>query len=253
MSQTDAPILILTATIAPPADATNLSRTDPAARLNDYASALRYYAACLERAVISGIVFAENSLADISVLRQLAAQSSRPERIEFIQFAGLDHPGRCGRGYGEFKLLDHAMRESALINDAPPDAEVWKITGRYEVLNLAPILARRSPECDLWAHCRNLPRRWADMYLLGWRREFYHRHLEGIYRELDQSASAASAEQMFRDKVDTLALKQRVCRRFAEPPDLRGIRGLDGAAYSDQRLKQLVRRVCDNLFPWVWI
>jgi hypothetical protein len=58
---------------------------------------------------------------------------------------------------------------------------------------------------------------------------------------------------MFRDKVDALARDGKVCRRFAASPDLRGIRGLDGAAYSDQRLKQMVRRVCDNVLPWVWI
>lgn len=248
-----APILILTATVAPPADASLLSRTDPAVRLLDYSKALGFYVDCLERSVISGIVFAENSQADISMLRQQVAGSPRRDRIEFIQFAGLDHPGAYGRGYGEFKLLDFAMRESRLINAGAPNEEVWKVTGRYEVLNLAAILSRRPAGCDIWLHCRNRPQRWADMYLMGWRRDFYRRHLEGVYVDLNQSIGRDSAEVKFRDKVDALAQSEKVCRRFNPSPELRGVRGLDGAAYSEQRIKRLVRRICDNILPWVWV
>ena len=248
-----APILILTATVAPPADASHLSRTDPAVRLLDYAKALGFYVECLERSIISGIVFAENSQADISTLSQQVAKSSRRDRIEFVQFAGLDHPGSYGRGYGEFKLLDFAMRESRLINDAAADAEVWKVTGRYEVLNLAAILRRRPADRDMWLHCRNRPQRWADMYLMGWRRDFHRRHIEGVYRDLNESTGRTSAEVKFRDKVDALAQSEKVCRRFNPSPELRGIRGLDGAAYSEQRAKRLVRRICDNILPWVWV
>ena len=255
MERPVSPILILTATVVPPSDATNLARVDPALRLADYAQALRLYVRYLERSVISGIVFAENSQADISSLKELVAGSPCAGRIEFLQFAGLDHPGSCGRGYGEFKLIDFAMRESSLINEAAQDAEIWKITGRYEVVNLAEILARRSQRCSLWAHCRNLPQRWADMYLLGWRRGFYESYLRGLYHQLDQSSSGASAELMFRDKVDALATAdaKAVCRRFPAAPELQGVRGLDGAAYSDQNLKQWLRRFCHLVLPWVWI
>jgi hypothetical protein len=253
MVQKSAPLLIMTATIVPPADAANLSRTDPSLRLRDYAGALEFYVGCLERGVISGIVFAENSQADISALKTQVASSPKHAQIEFIQFPGLDHPGSNGRGFGEFKLLDFAMAHSELIRTAPADAEVWKVTGRYKVLNLSRILSRRRPAASLWVHCRNRPRRWADMYLLGWRRDYYSRHVQGLYRELDETGQRRSAEVMFRDKVDTLAQARDVCLRLNPSPELSGVRGLDGRAYADQRAKQILRRVCDRFLPWVWI
>src|SRR4051812_36686201 len=112
-ANTMGPTLLLTATITPPPGATYLARTDPGARLRDYLWAFDFYVN-LPNKVIGRIVFVENSGGDLSELRRLAEQHPEKE-IEFISFFGLDYPPEYGRGYGEFKLIDHAFDHSELL------------------------------------------------------------------------------------------------------------------------------------------
>lgn len=243
----------MTATVNPPRDARVLVRVDPAQRLGDYQQALRYYVDALLTGAIAGIVFVENSNADISSLHSLAAAHHVEDQVEFIQFHGLDYPGSFGRAYGEFKLLDHAMAHSRLIRSASESTVVWKVTGRYKVINLDRIAKRENPGQQMWAHCRDYPLRWADMYIFGWRKAFYAEHIRGLYTQLDESKMSSSAEVAFRDWLDTLATKEPVSRRIAPSPEIEGIRGFDGAAYQQRRVKTLIRRIADRIAPWLWI
>ena len=127
-------VLLLTATVTPPIGMPLLARTDPVQRLQDYTQALRFYLPLLG-STFDSIVLAENSASDISSLRRLAVEKGAQERVEFLSFFGLDHPPSYGRGYGEFKLVDYAMRHSQFLNG---DAYVWKCTGRYVVNSVLP-------------------------------------------------------------------------------------------------------------------
>src|SRR4051794_13494247 len=95
-------VLLLTATVRPPAGMPALARTDSDARLNDYCRGLEHYIRLLGRC-LDAIVFAENSASDLSRLRDLARAAKVEDRVEFVSFDGLDHPPAYGRGYGEFK------------------------------------------------------------------------------------------------------------------------------------------------------
>ena len=107
-------ILLLTATITPPAGVPLLHRANPHDRLQDYERALKFYLQLLNRSIDS-IVFAENSNSDVSTLQNMVAQSGFTERVEFIVFDGLDHPPIYGRAYGEFKLNDYGQEHSQIL------------------------------------------------------------------------------------------------------------------------------------------
>jgi hypothetical protein len=246
------PVLLMTATIQPPADAVNLVRRDVALRMEDYRGALKYYIALLERGVLSHIVFAENSNVDIAPLREITGRCRSPERVEFIQFDGLDHPGAYGRAYGEFKLMDHAMRNSEVIAGLAALDEVWKVTGRYIVTNLAELLARRRGNPVLRVHCRDYPGPWADMYLMSWQPRFYAEHIQGLYHRLNEQETGVS-ERVFRRVVEGWAADHDVAQRLKPVPELRGVRGFDGTDYGEARLKRQIRRAVQTVAPWLWI
>lgn len=124
----DAPnILLLTATITPPSGVISLARSDPSIRLDDYANALKFYLPLVGQCV-DYIVFSDNSNSDVSSLQGLVNQAGVQEYVEFIIFDGLDYPPSYGRGYGEFKLVEHVMTHSEIIN-RHQGSTVWKITG----------------------------------------------------------------------------------------------------------------------------
>ena len=247
------PVLLMTATIQPPADAVNLVRRDVALRMEDYCGALKYYVELLEQDVLSHIVFAENSNALIEPLRRIAEASTHPDRIEFVQFDGLDHPGAYGRGYGEFKLMDHAMRHSQAITRLGHSDEVWKVTGRYLVTNLPELLSKRRGSPYLRVHCRDYPRAWADMYVMAWQPRFYADRIQGLYHQLNEEASGISAEPVFRRIVDGWSAECEVARRLRPVPEVHGVRGFDGVNYADARLKRHFRRAMQAIAPWIWV
>ena len=121
--------VLLTATITPPINAVQISRVDPSLRMQDYTTSLIFYLDELRKGVISGLIFAENSDSDIQSLQSLVASHPMKDSVEFISFQGLDYPPEYGRGYGEFKLVDHVMHHSKLVKSMDPADKIWKITG----------------------------------------------------------------------------------------------------------------------------
>lgn len=244
-------LLLITATVTPPPDATNLARINPAERLQDYAWALRFYLSVLEKGVFDGVVFVDNSNSDIGALRAVTDASPRRDGVEFISFDGLDYPPEHGRAYGEMRLIRHAMAVSALIKAAPADAVIWKVTGRYVIENAEELVAGAGL-ADLYCHCRNLPQRWVDMYFMGWRKGAYDALLGGAAERIKDGPGGGS-EVAFRELVEELAGKARVLRRFRRPPVVSGTRGYDNQRYEAQRLKTWSRRVLAVIAPWLWI
>jgi hypothetical protein len=247
-------ILLLTATVTPPRGSPLLARTDPAVRRRDYEAALAFYLKLLG-GCLDYIVFAENSNSDISSLRVLAERSGWGDRVEFIVFDGLDHPPACGRGYGEFKLVDYAMRHSRTIAEMQGAATVWKVTGRYIVRNLGLIIQRSPDSFDLYCNCRNRPLRWVDMYLQAWSEAGYRRVIRGRYPELNEDGAKVSAEVRFRDWVDAAPPAVTVARRFTVTPLVEGARGLDNQSYSwgNQLWKYYLRSALRSTVPWLWV
>lgn len=245
--------VLLTATVAPPSDARNLARRDVQQRLQDYLQAFDFYLAELRNGAFDALVLCENSGFDLEPFAAKARAAGLEQRVELIEHSGLDHPARYGRGYGEFKLVDHAMQHSGLIASLGGQVQVWKVTGRYRVRNLAQLVATQPMQADLYCHCRNYPLRWLDMYLMRWNRRAYQRLIRGVYRSLRQDETSSSAEQHFRALVDRHAGGLRIVRRFAHVPLVEGVRGFDSGDYGSMRRRYLARAIVHRIAPWIWI
>ena len=246
-------IVLLTATLVAPADARNLARRDPALRLRDYLEAFDFYLAQLSSGAFDALVLCDNSDQDLEPFAARAGRAGLLDRVELISHFGLDYPARHGRGYGEFKLVDHAMQASRLIAAAGADARIWKVTGRYKIRNLARLIRSQPAHADLYCHCRNHPRPWLDMYLMCWNRRAYDGLIRGVYRRLRQDATPTSAEQHFRALIDNHRSPLRLVRRFAHVPQLDGVRGFDNRAYASLWRRHVVRVVAHRLAPWIWV
>lgn len=251
----EGPSLLMTATITPPAGVPQLARTDPEQRRRDYLAAFSFYLGLLGRGV-GRLLFVENSAADLGDFRALAERSGRADRVELIAFRGLDHPPAYGRAYGEFKLIDHAMAHSRLIEEAGPEQSVWKVTGRYILRNLAALVRGRPERFDLYCNLRRYPRPWADMFLLAWNRRAHETFLKGLYAEFREDLLMPLVpENRFYTLILAARDRLRVVPRFRGIPDLEGHRGLDNVNYAAGRgrAKYLARLVFQRGLPWLWI
>lgn len=253
MADQNTNIIILTATITPPKDAIKLARTDPELRLKDYQQALEFYLECLSKKIITGIVFADNSASDISSLQKLCHLHNLSDKVELLSFSGLDYPPSYGRGYGEFKLIDYVMSHSKLIKQLPENANIWKVTGRYILVNLQAIIKTRPKGYDLYCHCRNIPIRWTDLYVLGWNKKSYSEILNNIYTKIKEDDTAKSAEQHFREIIDKDIYQSKIYKRFKTVPELKGVRGVDGRGYQDMNYKVVLRKILNKILPCIWI
>lgn len=250
-------ILLLTATIQPLKNLPAFVRTDPALRLRDYERTLRAYLPLLDTGAIARIVFVENSAADLTSLKNLANDSGFSERIEFVSFYGLDFEPVKGRGYGEFKSVDHAMATANCLRDNA-DVVVWKCTGRYLIRNLETLVRNAPDEFDLQCHCRDYPSRLCELYLVAWNRRGYEELIRGIYVRLaNDSVSGVHTieETLFRKLVDQARQTLIVIPRFKTVPLLDGMRAWNNTPKTDRWYspKILARRVCGYLLPSVWI
>jgi hypothetical protein len=245
-------ILLLTATITPPAGVVALARTDPRVRLKDYEAALEFYAGLVGREV-DEIVFAENSLSDVSSLQAIARRRGIEDRVEFVVVDGLDYPVQYSRSYGEFRLVRRAMTESRILANVE-SAMVWKVTGRYVVRNLSEIIRRR-PDCDLYVNCRNLPSRLMDFFLYGFNAAGYRAVLMDFEDHVREDATGGPGEIAGRTVLDARLSRARIVRRFRVVPCVDGIRGYDNSRYlaSKGALKLTSRAIANRVAPWLWI
>lgn len=245
--------VLLTATISPPLHVKNLTRTDVGLRLRDYQAALDFYLQRLEDRTIDRLIFCDNSAFDLTTLRERAQVYVERGQAEFLSFQGIDYAPERGRGYGEFKLVDYAMNRSNLMTLHGEATTVWKITGRYIVSNLRRLIATRPTNCDLYVNLRNVPRRWMDLYLLGWNRRAYEGLIRGVCDRIDETGSLLSSEEFFRRYIDATDQTVQVKKRFVVTPQLAGHRGFDNQAYGSMNARRVVRATVNTLAPWLWV
>jgi hypothetical protein len=237
-------VVVLTATITPPAGVPHLKRLDPAQRLGDYCKALTFYCR-VTRPDGGRIVFAENSSSDLSALRKVANDEGAGQRVEFVSFAGLDHPSSYGRGYGEFKLLDYVYDHSNTVATMAQGERMWKATGRYSVLNLQKLIATAPGEFDLYCDTRKWPIPWMDLRVFGCTRAGYRKYLFGVYEQLREDLINMSPEKYLYPLTEKWAADPRVIVRLNTEPRIDGIRGMDQQNYDagKNRLKYWGRMV----------
>jgi hypothetical protein len=245
--------LLLTATITPDERVPLLKARDPQQRLQEYLAALDFYLG-LPTAAIGPIVFAENSQSDLSAVSALAERRGAAGRFEALHVPG--GPPELGRGVGEARLVRDAIELSPTLQAVTATQQIWKVTGRYTVRNLAK-LARTAPDCDLYINLRRRPTSWCDTWAYAFTREGYARCLAGATEAI--AATAGTGEKgertMARLVEELLRSGADVRPRLRYEARIQGIRGIDLVPYDDpkQRLKYLARIVAKRVAPSLWI
>ncbi len=133
------PIILLTGCINPEG-MTFTKLQDPEKRRLQYIEAIKFYLDNTHNL----IVFVENSGIDIS---KEFVHSTHKDRLEILTFFGNGFEKHLGKGYGEMIILKHAFEYSNFIKKSN---SIFKITGRYKLLNIKSILkAYGQHNCDV--------------------------------------------------------------------------------------------------------
>ena len=243
--------LLLTATVAPPSDSANLRVRSPTERMEQYRSALLHY---LQTDVAPGgtlfshVVFAENSGTDLAALEAEVKRVS-PGRVTFVSWTDDYMPPAFDRGYREMRLIDRACRECDPLREAlASGVTVWKITGRYRILNCDRLIAGLPPGRNLYVDLRRWPRPWFEMRVFGFDLAGLERFLRpSIARLTNDKATEETLHHLLESELSSAtapdAPSLSVARSLAAEPRVDGVRGSDGVNYLSGKsyIKYLLR------------
>jgi hypothetical protein len=240
--------LLLTATITPQPGVPHLLVTDAGQRLQEYLNSLAF-SLTLDRNIITSIVFAENSGADLSAFKSLA---ERDDRVELLSVEPRPIEASWGRGYMETCLVVDAAKASQRLLTSTD--YVWKTTGRYIVHNAARIVAKAQPGKDLYVNLRTYPHPWADMWVYGSSRRGLAL-LEESLPELLAPPYLPAEQRLYGIVRDLMERGEKIQPRLNIEPFITGIRGWDGRPYNSlrQRAKWVMRSATKALAPSIWI
>lgn len=234
-------ILIMTATITPPPDAPGMNRMDPAVRLQDYKLALDHYLK-LVGTVLDAIVFVENSCSDVGALKDLVARAGIRSKVEFLAFDGMDKPSNYGRCYGEARILDWAMSESAIIRQAPAESICFKVTGRYKILNFPTLRNSLPRRFDFYCDLRSFGGPWADMRFMAWNKTGYDGFLKNIAEEIREDTNRGRpGEETLHGVLQRRSGNAVAVFSFRREPLIDGVRGFDNANWNQGKRKLVYR------------
>jgi len=160
-------ILLLTATIIPKSNQSDLKINNWEERYQEYDKALDFYIKQLRKREFDYIIFAENSAYDLTELKN----KYKDKKIEWISFSGLDYDENFHRGYGEIKIIDFVYENSKVIKYSSDKDYVWKVTGRYILKNINQVI-KKAPE-NYYIYC-DVKNDWTEMSVLSWSNLAYH-------------------------------------------------------------------------------
>lgn len=247
--------LLLTATIAPAADAANHSQFDPAERLAQYEDALRFYLAAEGPAW--KILFVDNSGHPLDTLRAVAAERTDPARpVRFLSYRS-EVPAAWGKGRGEVGLIETALNHFRDLLD--PDEPVWKITGRLKVLNISRLVTTQPAQFRVYADFRDVPligdalggNRWVDTRLIAFTPEGYRDYILQKWPD----ARFTVEKRMFQTLRPHLGPGSGIVPRFRVQPRVSGTSGGSGRNYNGtiSRAKTALRSSMRLIAPGLWI
>jgi len=240
--------LLLTATITPRPGVPHLRVTDTAQRRQEYLTSLAF-AMTLDPKIITTIVFAENSGADLSAFKILA---ERDDRVELLSVEPRPIEASWGRGYMETCLvLDAAMTSKRPLTAT---GVIWKTTGRYVVHNIARIVAKARPGKDLYVNLRTYPRPWVDMWVYGTTAHGLQL-LQKSLPAMPDTPDQPTEQRLYGIVRDLMDRGEQIQPRLHVEPFITGIRGWDGRPYNSvrQRAKWVLRSATKAVAPSIWI
>jgi hypothetical protein len=215
--------VVLTATVTPNVTG---AAGNPESRLAEYRQVMQF---CQQ---FAPVFFLENS----SYPLERHPEFAESPRLRIRRFSP-SQSGERGKGFQEFEMLD-----AWLAAEPHPPARWLKITGRYQLLNLAAILADcRRDQARALLLDQLYRRKWARTYLFCVATPFYQTQLQGLYRQCDdrRGADYFIERVLFRQLAQAPAGQVRL---FQTQPRLRAIAGTSGAAFPSGRFQWLAKQ-----------
>jgi hypothetical protein len=250
-------IILMTATVAPGAYADQILRSGIDVRLQDYLSAMRFWAAYPDPR-IGGVVLCENSGTGADALQAEAARLSTPARpFEVITFEGNHKPAGVHYGYAELGSIDHACRNSRLL---PTCRFFVKVTGRFRFPRLSALLDTLDNDLLVAMDCRRayrseggFPLR-ARTQLIVFDRAFYERTLMGAREQMPGHFAHIEAFLPHLLRPLHQARMAGICLRHAVECPPEGFSAYQDTAYGrpSERIKVAIRGLGRRLLPALW-
>jgi hypothetical protein len=233
--------LLLTATIDPEGMIFT-ERSNPKVRLEDYKKGLVFW---LQVKGISKIVFCENSNYDLSELHEVEkTHNHQKKEVEFLSFYGQDFPKHLGKGYGELKIISHAVASSKIINH---ETKLIKATGRYIVNNIDEFIdfTKANPNSDIICDLsRGL--KWSDSRLFACSMNFIEQYLSSTQEQIDDS-KGINFEKALAIAVHRAMGENQLWLMPPCLPEVSGIFGTTNTVYKRFFVKDFLRKVVYKL------
>jgi hypothetical protein len=231
-------VLLLTATV----DVKGIgfmAISDPAQRLQQYATAVAFWARV---GGFDGIVFCENSGHDISGIRAELAASRTPSEV--VQYEGQGFDRSLGKGFGELSAMQRAAR-SPLLESADL---VLKVNGRYVIPN-ATALARDLRALwptDVVADLHQ-SLRWADSRIFAFTPAFLRDYFAPRLASLDDSKGVYFEHGLANAIHAALADDKRWCP-VPGAPEIEGRSGTLGSSHRLPAWRRMARPFYRRLY-----
>lgn len=230
---------IVTGTIRPPLQMSQLTLRDEEERLRQYEDSI---CSLIDSKAFSEIVFCENSGYGTERLSYLRDQAKEQHvKLELMSFQG-DTDKICihGKGYGEGEIMDYVFSHSRFAGKAP---YFVKITGRLKVDNIREIVVRLKQDRTYF----NIPNRTIrDIYdtrIYAMPADQFQKGFRKVYGQV------MDGQGFFLEHVYTQVLKD--CRikvtNFPRYPRILGMSGSGGVAYSYTEWKCRIRDVLGSM------
>jgi hypothetical protein len=257
-ARNEATYSVLATACVRPAAFPGLARTDPAARLDDYAGALAAVAGSTDPR-IGPLVVLENSGADpeafLARVLDLLPGRNAARGIEVVSHQAPDRVPGLHYGYSEFQTIDQLMEHSTLLGP-----RFIKVTGRYRFPALSPLLGHVPAGSGFFCDSQDLPaipgrreQRTINASIFIADRRFYDARVRHLYRRMRQEYRFTHVENIIFDAL--IAEHHRsgeVTLRFPVPCDAVGVGG-NGGALDGGKTRQRLRALARRYFPGLWL
>lgn len=210
-------LLVMTACVDPSAGEYRLHRADPAVRLEDYKTALRFWLKFPDER-IRNILFIENSNYPLHELETIAErENALRKNVEFVSLNSNWYPPGGHYGYAELRMLDLGLERSELRNST---THMIKVSGRFKFPGVSRLLDRLPAEFDAVADSRawmtpvrKLDRPYVTTQVILFAHDFYRTHLQQCYRDLELGKES-HMETIFYRKLIELSGEGKILFRF---------------------------------------
>lgn len=230
---------IITGTIKPPVQMSQLTLRDEEERLRQYRESMEFF---IDSGAFSKIVFCENSGYGMEKFFPLIAHGERKGiKLELLSFQG-DTGKVCfhGKGYGEGESMAYVFSHSKIAVREP---YFVKITGRLKVDNIKNIVERLHQEKTYF----NIPNRTI--------RDLYDTRIYGMPTEqfqkvfLDVYGQVMDQQGIFLERVYTRVIQENQIQvtNFPVYPRIVGMSGSGGAVYDYTEWKCKVKDLLSRM------